>query len=265
MKKKLTENARRHVGETLTIRWGTSRGRDSYGYTTCSLRNHRGQRVAACNGGGYDMRGTVVGNWIAATFPKELCALKESEMPENSHWQPERARVCDGLCKKTNEDAFLASVISEGETKRPELPKLPEDCYECPTCKGPTRQSREGKRIDDGRSFYGLRFFDPNYDPGKAVIGQDCSDRTLTKGDVGSKGKTVEEAEAAGNSFGLERLQAAYKATAPHATDRHTIPSIDGACGISCVLKILNAIGLCLRQVHDSSKLDVYTIEEVKP
>jgi hypothetical protein len=175
---KTTENIRRHIGETLTIRWGTSRGVNTYGYTTCSLRNQRGERVAACNGGGYDMRGTVLGNWIAATFPKELCALRS-----------------------------------------------------------------DGKRIDDGRSFYGLRFYDPNYDPGKAVVGKDCSDRTLVKPDESSEGKTVEQVEAEGVSFGLERLQAFYGATAPHSTERHTRPTIDGACGESSVMEILRASG----------------------
>jgi hypothetical protein len=71
---------------------------------------------------------------------------------------------------------------------------------------------------------------------------------------------TVAEAEAKGVSFGLERLQAAYKATAPHATERHTIPTIDGACGMSSVERILRAIGIGLHQVVNKSKLDVYEI-----
>lgn len=40
---------------TLYIKWGTSRGRDTYGYTTCTLREN-GTKLAACNGGGYDTR-----------------------------------------------------------------------------------------------------------------------------------------------------------------------------------------------------------------
>ena len=145
--------------------------------------------VAACNGGGYDMRGTVIGNWIAGTFRNELLRLT--------------------------------------------------------------------------RYFYGLTFHDPNYNPGKAVIGRDCNDCTLTKGDIGSKGRTVEEAEANGNSFGLERLQAVYKASSKTPTRKHTVPRIDGACGESSVLRILNAIGLSLRKVHATSKLDVYVIEKI--
>ena len=48
--KKLTKHTRPLVGQTFTIKWGTSRGRDSYGYTTCSL-SQNGRTVARCNGG----------------------------------------------------------------------------------------------------------------------------------------------------------------------------------------------------------------------
>lgn len=195
MKKRLTQNAQNQLGKTLRIRWGVSVGQDTYGYTTCSL-SVDGKRQAACNGGGYDMKGTVIGSWIARTFSKELCALKPADFPE-----------------------------SRGQ-----------------------------------RELYGLTFHDPNYDPGKAVIGEGCDDRTL--GEKG-KDKTVAQAEADGDSFGLERYQAVYKASSPVPTKRHTIPSIDGACGLSSVLAIFHAIGLDLRQVVNTSKLDVYEVVKV--
>ena len=193
---RLTENARRHVGESLTIRWGTSRGRDTYGYTTCSLRNHRGKRIAACNAGGYDMAGTVIGEWVALTFAKELRRLKFS-----------------------------------------------------PDCQGKPE-------------FHGLSYHDPHYDPGQALTGTDCADRTLGKG---AKSKTVAQAEADGESLGLERYQAFYAASSPTPTKRHTVPLIHGACGLSSVLTILRAIGLSLKKVVGTCKLDVYVIEKAKP
>lgn len=150
---KQTENVRRHIGETLTIRWGTSRGRDTYGYTTCSLRNDRGDRVASCSGGGYDLRGTVIGEWIAKTFAKELLSLTADDMP-----------------------------IDRGE-----------------------------------RLLYGLRFYDP------------------------------------------EHMR--YDAGSHLPTDKHRVISIDGACGEDSMRRILRAIGLSLRKVADTSKLDVYVIE----
>jgi len=103
-------------------------------------------------------------------------------------------------------------------------------------------KTKDFPRGHDGkRAFYGLTFHDPNYDPGKAIVGEDCDDRTL---DGKGKGQTVAEREAAGKSLGLERYQAIYSASSPVPTKRHTIPSIDGGCGKNCVETIGNAIGL---------------------
>lgn len=90
------------------------------------------------------------------------------------------------------------------------------------------------------REFYGLTFHDPNYDPGKAIVGTDCQDRTL---DSNQQGKTVEQAEKNGESLGLERYQAFYQASSKLPTKHHIIPLIDGACGMSCVQQIGEFIG----------------------
>ena len=55
----------------LTITYGTSRGRDTYGYAVVTLRE-RGEVKARCNGGGYDMRGTVLADWLQATYQDRL-------------------------------------------------------------------------------------------------------------------------------------------------------------------------------------------------
>jgi hypothetical protein len=90
------------------------------------------------------------------------------------------------------------------------------------------------------QEFYGLTFQDPDFDPGKAVVGEGCDDRTF---DERGKGKTVEQAEQDGDSVGLERYQAVYRASSKLPSERHTIPHIDGACGFSCVERIGNAVG----------------------
>ncbi len=59
----------------LVFKWGVSRGRDTYGYTICSLWVDD-EKVAMCNGGGYDMKGTCFGNWVARRFEKELLKLE---------------------------------------------------------------------------------------------------------------------------------------------------------------------------------------------
>lgn len=268
---RVSENIRRHIGESLTIRWGTSRGRDSYGYTTCSLRNHRGERVAACNGGGYDMMGTVIGNWLAATFPTELCALKESQMPARSHW--ERAEKPRRVCRNVSCHVDMlapkegGTAIPEGKAQwlaktGHEFPYVADGVETCPFCGGETAiDHHDGKTVQDGRSFYGLCFYDPTYN---ALDGKlERADGTFTKPE--DVGKTFRELKAAGRIVDLDLIRHAYSQTSKHSTARHTRPSIDGACGTSSVLEIARAIGISLRQVASTSKLHVYIIEVIEP
>ena len=181
----------------LSFRWTVSRARNTAFYNICTLWVD-GKRDASCIGGGYDMRGTVLGSWIARRFADRLLKLKEADMPAQHEW-------------------------------------------------------KDGQRVEKGHYFYGLTFHDPNYDPGKAIIGKDADDRTLGGG---SEGKTVEQAEKEGTSFGLERYQALYAASSKVPTDRHTVPLIDGACGITEVWKIAEAIGLKFERIDTGKKSD---------
>lgn len=182
----------------LEYKWTVSKGRYTYGYNICSLYVD-GHKRASCNGGGYDMQGTCLGNWIANRFPDRLMGL---DTPMHT---------------------------------------------------------RNGREIQE---YYGLTYHDPNFDPGKAIVGQGCTDRTL-----GGKaeGKTIEQAEADGESFGLERYQAFYSASSRIPTERHTVPLIDGACGISSVQRIGEAIGLEFQYIPTRSKNQtLYTVTDSK-
>ncbi len=142
------------------FKWTVSKGRNTYGYNICSLYVN-GIKVSSCNGGGYDMQGTALGNWVEKAFRDELLQLKTE--------------------------------------------------------------------------FYGLTFHNPNFNPAKAKVKD-------------SKGveRTVEELEKSGESLGLARYQAFYGASSKVPTENHIVPSIDGACGMSSVTMILNAIGYML-------------------
>lgn len=59
----------------LTFKYSTSRGRDTYGYTIVSLYVD-GNKVSTTNGGGYDMRGTVLAHYIKDNYLERLKALK---------------------------------------------------------------------------------------------------------------------------------------------------------------------------------------------
>lgn len=58
----------------LSISWSVSRGRDTYGYNICRLDSHNSGRRYKCMGGGYDMIGTVFGDWLECEYQDELRA-----------------------------------------------------------------------------------------------------------------------------------------------------------------------------------------------
>ena len=60
---------------TLLISWGTSRGQDTYGYNICRLDDNQTGRRFKCMGGGYDMTGTVFGDWLESEYQQELREL----------------------------------------------------------------------------------------------------------------------------------------------------------------------------------------------
>lgn len=59
----------------ITVRYGTSRGQDTYGYTTCTLTVDGRGRRASCCGGGYSLIGTCLGEWLQRDFADQLKAL----------------------------------------------------------------------------------------------------------------------------------------------------------------------------------------------
>jgi hypothetical protein len=108
---------------------------------------------------------------------------------------------------------------------------------------------------EDVREYYGLSYHDPNFNPGKAV--------------VPGTNKTVEEREKSGDSIGLERYQAFYRESSNVPTERHTVPSIDGACGWSSVERIANAIGVTLEyhptRSRNQSLWTAHVVEDWQP
>ena len=60
----------------LSLSWGISKGRDTLGYNICRLDDRNDGRRFKCIGGGYDMVGTVFGEWLEANYQNELQAIK---------------------------------------------------------------------------------------------------------------------------------------------------------------------------------------------
>ena len=61
----------------LALSWSVSCGRDTYGYNICRLDDTSTGERFKCMGGGYDMRGTVFGNWLEARYQDRLLAMKD--------------------------------------------------------------------------------------------------------------------------------------------------------------------------------------------
>jgi len=61
----------------LSVTWGISKAQDTYGYNRVQVQDtETGKRFAAC-GGGYDMLGSVFGEWLQKTHPNLLLAYSD--------------------------------------------------------------------------------------------------------------------------------------------------------------------------------------------
>lgn len=63
----------------LHFKWTVSRGRDTYGYNICTLLVD-GEKVGKTCGGGYDMQGTVLGQWLTNEYQEQLVKLFANEL-----------------------------------------------------------------------------------------------------------------------------------------------------------------------------------------
>jgi len=61
----------------LKIKWSVSRGRDTYGWNICTL--YDGDRAYRTKGGGYDMVGTVFGEWLLAHYSDKIEKLDQGQ------------------------------------------------------------------------------------------------------------------------------------------------------------------------------------------
>lgn len=64
----------------LVISWSTSKGRDTYGWNICRLDDRKTGKRYKTTGGGYDMIGTVFGEWLADYYQADLLALVKDLM-----------------------------------------------------------------------------------------------------------------------------------------------------------------------------------------
>jgi len=115
----------------LKFKWTTSKARDSYGYNVCTLLVNR-EKKARCNGGGYDMQGTCLGDWIAKEFEKGLLKFKQDFYGltyHNPNWQP-----TDETIEKEKKDGFVGLARYQDFYKQSS--KLPTEKHTIPQIDG---------------------------------------------------------------------------------------------------------------------------------
>ena len=107
----------------LTINCGTSRGRDTYGYNIVSLLDTNTGRRYRCMGGGYDMQGTVLADWLTDTQQGKLLEIRDQEHYGMTHLGT--GVMIDGACGlATVERIAAAAGIDVQEIRDPRNGRL---------------------------------------------------------------------------------------------------------------------------------------------
>jgi hypothetical protein len=115
----------------LSITWAVSRGRDTYGYNICRLDDRNNGKRYRTNGGGYDMIGTVFGDWLADNYQDRLKHItphsiwdSENKKPVNCESVPNRSYGCTHYID--GKGYFLKAVL-DGACGINSMIKLAED------------------------------------------------------------------------------------------------------------------------------------------
>ena len=93
----------------LVISWSISRGRDTCGYNICRLDDRKTGKRYRTTGGGYDMIGTVFGDWLADVHQDKLNELFETNPSEDCGYTVKGYRKIEHLYGLTLSPAGIAS------------------------------------------------------------------------------------------------------------------------------------------------------------
>lgn len=101
------------INYILIVKWGVSKGRDTYGYTTCTLK-HEGIKVGYCSGGGYDMRGTVLAQFMSREFWGSIKMLDPSL--HYGIYEKGNKKWINGSCGLSSMEHILNALYYERKT-----------------------------------------------------------------------------------------------------------------------------------------------------
>lgn len=101
----------------LVLTWSVSRGRDTYGYNIARLDDRNTGARYRCMGGGYDMVGTVVADWMVSEYADRLEAIAgraDHTWPRDVAVTADAAGKLYGLVATYNADGSLKGVNVDG-------------------------------------------------------------------------------------------------------------------------------------------------------
>lgn len=95
--------------KSLSVKWSVSKAQDTYGYNICTVVNDDNGERFKCLGGGYDMLGTSLANFIEKEYQAELIAKHDQAYAK----YVDSKRLDDG----TNKQGFygMTAHIKSGE------------------------------------------------------------------------------------------------------------------------------------------------------
>lgn len=82
----------------LMLSWAVSKGSNTLGYNICRLDDRNNGRRFRTIGGGYDMVGTVFGNWLEHNYQPELLKIKDSAFYGMTYRADKNQITLDGAC-----------------------------------------------------------------------------------------------------------------------------------------------------------------------
>ena len=82
----------------LSLSWSVSKGQYTYGYNICRLDDRNNGKRFRCMGGGYDMIGTVFGEWLQHYYQPELLKIKDFGFYGMTYRADKNQVSLDGAC-----------------------------------------------------------------------------------------------------------------------------------------------------------------------
>lgn len=82
----------------LSLSWSVSKGRYTYGYSICRLDDRNNGHRFRTIGGGYDMIGTVFGEWLQHYYHPELLKIRDGGFYGMTYRADKNQVTLDGAC-----------------------------------------------------------------------------------------------------------------------------------------------------------------------